>query len=172
MYKHTFYYFLGNKKYPEMYILQSTDFTASQEGFLCENGKCKKPCHCEEGWEVFGDHCYYFGTDKKSWTDAEQFCQEQFGHLASANTKAIQDYVVKGMEGRGLDYAWFGGSDREEEGVWKWTDYTPWEFTHWGPREPNNAEGGQDCLQYDGKWDDDRCTDNIPFVCSRNVCLE
>ena len=23
MYKHTFYYFLGNKKYPEIYILQA-----------------------------------------------------------------------------------------------------------------------------------------------------
>ena len=73
---------------------------------------------------------------------------------------------------RGLGYAWFGGNDIEEEGVWKWTDNTPWDFTNWVPQEPNDLDGNQDCLQINWSWDDAGCWVNKPFVCSKNVCLE
>jgi len=129
-------------------------------------------CTCDQGWDTFGDHCYFYGTDTKSWFDAEDYCKEEGGHLASVNTPAIQDYVLNELTRRGLDYAWFGGNDIEEEGVWKWTDLTPWEFTSWGPGEPDNHNGNQDCLVYDDnkyKWDDIGCSTKETFVCSKNI---
>ena len=130
-------------------------------------------CTCDQGWDAFGDHCYFYGTDTKSWNDAEEFCQEEGGHLASVNTPAIQDYVVDELKSRGLNSAWFGGNDIEEEGVWKWTDGTPWEFTNWGPHSPNNANG-QDCFQYDMgyEWDDAGCSLNKLFVCSKKIARD
>ena len=132
---------------------------------------------CDPGWDVFGDHCYFYSTDTKSWNDAEEFCQEEGGHLASVNTPAIQEYVLDELTRRGLDIAWFGGNDIEEEGVWKWTDSTPWEFTDWAPSEPNNYGGQEDCLEqhWEGLeliWNDRPCTYNVPFVCSKNICSE
>ena len=52
-----------------------------------------------------------------SWDDAEGFCQAAGGHLASVGSSATKDYLTKGMTERGHDEAWFGGSDREEEGI-------------------------------------------------------
>ena len=129
---------------------------------------------CDPGWDVFGDHCYFYSTDKESWNDAEEFCQEEGGHLASVNTPAIQEYVKYELKRRSMDSAWFGGNDIEEEGVWKWTDNTPWEFTSWGPTQPSNAGGNQDCLQYDmeWKWDDDGCSLNKLFVCSKKIARD
>ena len=91
--------------------------------------------------------------------------------MASVNTKAIQDYVLNELKRRGLDGVWFGGNDIKEEGVWEWTDRTPWKFTNWGPTNPNNFGGIQHCLQYEEKWlwDDDLCTKTKPFVCSKNI---
>ena len=94
--------------------------------------------------------------------------------MASINTNAIQEYVEDEMMRRGLDRAWFGGNDIEEEGVWKWTDHTPWEFTNWAHGQPDNFHGIQDCLRlhldWNGHWDDGSCAAETPFVCSKNVC--
>ena len=48
MYKHTFYYFLGNKKYPEIYILQfSTPFDHFQilPTLAVNPNLILEPCH-------------------------------------------------------------------------------------------------------------------------------
>jgi hypothetical protein len=58
---------------------------------------------------------------------------------------------------------WIGGTDSEAqgttEGVWIWSDGTPFSFTDWWPGEPNNVTTfdppGEDYLAYDlrsGLW--------------------
>ena len=130
-------------------------------------------CTCNQGWDVHGDHCFFYSSDTKSWNDAEESCQEEGGHLASVNTNAIEGYVVDELKRRGIDFAWFGGNDIKEEGVWKWTDHTPWEFTFWGQGQPDNYHGQQHCLIWGwngGKWDDESCSQKKPFVCSKSIC--
>ena len=132
--------------------------------------KCVKAC--EEGWVKNGDHCFYWGIEKKNWADAEDFCQMEGGHLASVTSNATRQYVEEGARRRGLGNVWLGGHDIEGEGVWKWTDSTPWEFTFWSRSNPDNHRGNQDCLQYDHdkwKWDDDFCTRQKSFVCSNKI---
>ncbi|MDE5088931.1 MAG: C-type lectin domain-containing protein, partial [Trichodesmium sp. St16_bin2-tuft] len=61
----------------------------------CSEDKCVKAC--SEGWEANGDHCYFFGDEKKNWTAAEDFCRGEGGHLATVNTNAIKEFVLGGM---------------------------------------------------------------------------
>ena len=127
---------------------------------------------CGDDWEKNGDFCYLWKTDRKNWTDAEDFCQKAGGHLASeVHSNFTKDYILEGMRTRGLDKAWLGGNDIEEEGVWKWTDCTPWEHSFWAPGDPNNWFGGENCLEvYRRKWNDARCSDEKGFVCSKKIC--
>ena len=105
-------------------------------GSDCSGDKCVESC--EEGWEENGDHCYFWSNDTKSWTDAEDFCQKEGGHLASVASNATQKYMDqryrKGLGG----VVWLGGNDIEEESAWKWTDCSHWEVEFWYPGEPNN----------------------------------
>merc|ERR1712181_39755 len=41
----------------------------------CSRDKCVEACN--DSWEQNGDHCYFWGTNKKNWTDAEDFCQKE-----------------------------------------------------------------------------------------------
>ena len=96
---------------------------------------------CEEGWEEHGDHCYFWSNDTKSWTDAEDFCQKEGGHLASAGSNATQKYVEQRYR-KELTlhrHLWLGGNDIEEEAAWKWTDCTPWKVEFWYPGQPDNS---------------------------------
>ena len=50
---------------------------------------------------------------------------------------------------------WIGGSDREEEGKWTWTDGTPWDWNKWATADmppenrtmPDNSTGANCLIQ-------------------------
>ena len=65
------------------------------------------------------------------------------GHLASVTSEAIEEYIIENR--RDISYLWLGGSDKEEEGVWKWSDGSPWEFAKLNKGEPRNGSK-EDCL--------------------------
>ena len=98
--------------------------------------------------------------------------------MASVTSNATRDFVVEGMNRTGLPDAWIGGNDIDEEGVWKWTDCTPWEVTFWAPGEP--SQGDEDCLHHvlnftgethlNHKWNDRNCGSEIGFLCSKKIC--
>ena len=90
----------------------------------------------------------------RSWNQAEQQCQDIFGHLASVTSDTIHQYVLEGMKKRGLDFVWLGGTDKVKEGTWSWIDGSPFEFTNWSRGEPNNwkiepNEPDEDCMHMD-----------------------
>ena len=82
---------------------------------------------------------------------------------------------------------YLGGSDIESEGEWKWLDGTlitlSQQALNWGPYQPNNWGGNQDCLKLyfrgskrnresglDGKfWDDGTCENKQQYVCSLDL---
>ena len=130
---------------------------------------------CSDDWEEHGDRCYYWSTDKKTWNEAEAFCQQENGHLASITSEAINQYFLDGWNSRGRSRTWIGGNDIDKEGTWIWTDGSPFDFTFWHPSEPNNY-GNEDCLhlsrgswltvQIGGRWNDRPCSYSMTFVCS------
>ena len=108
---------------------------------------------------------------KKTWTDAEEFCQQEGGNLVSVTSEAINEHIYKEKKRRDLSWLWLGGSDQEKEGVWKWSDESPWEFKNWNHGEPSN-QTGQDCLAqtgYSKKWNDYNCKAQTNFVCSQTL---
>ena len=135
---------------------------------------------CEENWEKNGEHCYLWNTDAMNWTAAEDFCQQAGGHLASVPSSSTNDYIWEGANRTSLDLTWLGGNDILEEGVWKWLDCTPWEYTFWYPGEPNNGGGAEDCLHAYGTgniwdreprtWNDVPCGRELGFVCNKKIC--
>ena len=75
-------------------------------------------------------------------------------------------------------FFWVGGTDQEQEGEWKWTDGSDWDFEKWatGPTKQPNNHLGEHCLQIyefgsaqDG-WNDKNCAKQISFVCSKRIC--
>jgi len=140
----------------------------------CSGDECVEAC--KGGWEKNGDHCYFLSNETKNWFAAETFCQGEGGHLASVHSHAIGDFIWEKMNRTGVDFMWIGGSDNEEEGVWKWTDCTPWNFTVWYEGEPNG--GDESCLttyyarpsHLHKKWNDVKCSKDRGFACSTKIC--
>ena len=140
--------------------------------------KCVRAC--PQGWEENKGHCYRWSKTKQNWTNAEQMCIKNEGHLASITDQDIDNYIwnktLSAIESS-VESVWVGGTDKEEEGTWKWSDGSLWDFTNW-PAKPNNYRK-QHCLvimkmkpdstNKDG-WHDTWCDEHHRFVCSRQIC--
>ena len=152
---------------------------AVTSGFLAFKNLSGSGCNCveacKEGWEMKGEHCYLWSTDKKSWTAAEDFCLKDRGHLASATSNTTSVFFWEGMKRKGIRNVWIGGNDIEEEGSWKWTDCNPFQTTFWKTGEPNNAHNAEDCVQmvggrYVGTFNDVSCGTSQQGLCSKKIC--
>ena len=69
--------------------------------------------------------------------------------------------------------------DRDEEGVFIWTDGSPNDYNEWGPGQPSNAGGVEDCAHWVDPtvdatwkpWNDLPCSSPtlLPFVCKLSL---
>uniref|UniRef100_A0A3B5A5J2 C-type lectin domain-containing protein n=1 Tax=Stegastes partitus TaxID=144197 RepID=A0A3B5A5J2_9TELE len=152
----------------EMEVLQSQYNTTAasrdnlqQEVKRLNVTKCKV---CLQGWIMFNNKCYY-ASEKgktKNWEDSRRDCLQRGVDLVMPTTKEELAFVA-----RIHDRTWLGLSDRKEEGKWLWVDGSRVRTAFWQTGEPNNS-GNEDCVEIingNEKWNDARCSDNVPWIC-------
>ena len=96
-------------------------------------------------------------TNGWTWHEAKADAEARGGHLATITSEA-EWVVISNMFGTNVLGCWLGGTDEEEEGVWKWVTGEPWGYTRWWPSQPDDQNGGQNYLAFHGaygtRWDD------------------
>ncbi|XP_062340567.1 macrophage mannose receptor 1 [Osmerus eperlanus] len=147
-------------------------------GYICKmmGGQNVKPTsapefHCDAGYLLFGDHCYHFESERAmNWQDAENYCSNQNGHLASFQDQEELSFLTAHMPGS----AWVGLNDITTEGHFVWTDGSPADFLPWGPNQPDNWQGNEDCMHIrahdhvePGLLNDDYCMSTHEFICKK-----
>ena len=119
-----------------------------------------------------GEFCYAYISDAKTWSEAQTVCKALGGYLAEIQSKAENDYIAKIMSEHGGS-VWLGANDLITEGKWFWaTSGKPVsDFTSWQPREPNNARGVEDCMDFTSnfQWNDKECDKHLRFICQAPI---
>lgn len=84
------------------------------------------------------------------------YCREIGGYYAHINDKEENDFLAETVRNAGIEFAYFGYSDKQEEGNWQWLDHEESAFTNWKQGEPNNEAGEEHyaLLFGDGQWND------------------
>ncbi|XP_060068765.1 lactose-binding lectin l-2-like [Ylistrum balloti] len=133
-------------------------------------GRLSCPDSTEGRYILFGEQCFMFRDESKTWTQAKDWCKTISAHFARPTTVAINNFMKRECEIRGSAY-WVGAHDTEQEGTWEWDDGVPLgkDVWDWAPGEPNNYGSGQDCMGIchgsRNNWDDKKCTIEIGFIC-------
>ena len=96
------------------------------------------------------------------------FCRARGGYLAVINDEKENDFLFGKVMETDEDSAFFGYTDWEEEGNWKWVDRDS-SYVNWAPGQPNNGVAtpdgtlkfGEDYGQFfhstkDGTWNDSK----------------
>jgi len=100
-----------------------------------------------------------FDGTADTWEDARRYCETLGGHLATLTSQEENDYVYQKMCDAGYESAYFGLTDREQEGVWQWVTGEPFQYQNWPAGEPNQENTDEDYGMFyfkytDGGWND------------------
>ena len=121
--------------------------------------------------------CYISVNAATNWQTAEDTCVEWGGHLASIHSD-LENYAVNSIRDLN-DWTWIGLSDTVTDGVYVWTDGTPFDYNNFHPGEPNGGQGGESCFHLfnEGRgeleWNDLHCDQHTwesveaSFVCKK-----
>ncbi|XP_037614357.1 ladderlectin-like isoform X4 [Sebastes umbrosus] len=128
---------------------------------------------CPSDWTDSSGRCVLYFPLSKTWSNAERYCQDYGGNLASVHNLNDQQFIQSVILSITEKYpeAWLGGYDAQQEGTWFWSDGTPFKFDYWDKGQPDNNRGTGHCLvmNYSArrKFDDQPCYVAKPFVCAR-----
>ena len=158
-----------------------------EDGEQCDAGghagtgcdaNCKVVCS-QHGQGVLQseDHHCYAGYNQADFTGAQQDCVKRGGHLATI-TSAAENKVVRPLVSNSK---WLGANEdvpvtSPGTGNYAWLTGEPFDYSNWGPQEPNRAEthcgnGNGLCYEHcvvmlgDGTWADHRCDIVDGYVC-------
>uniref|UniRef100_A0A670ZMH4 C-type lectin domain-containing protein n=1 Tax=Pseudonaja textilis TaxID=8673 RepID=A0A670ZMH4_PSETE len=99
-------------------------------------------------WLRYQRNCYGLFHEKLSWHEAEIRCQS-YGrgtHLASIltwpETLIVSKHISAYMKEKGVD-VWIGLHDN---GNWRWTDESAFNYKNWMRGEPNNLWNSEYCV--------------------------
>nr|XP_049593175.1 C-type mannose receptor 2-like [Syngnathus scovelli] len=119
---------------------------------------------CHTGNFLYKDSCYHFEGMKRTWMEAEKFCEEWNGHLASVLSWDERQFLAAHAPYAGGVQSWVGL--KKNKANFRWSDATPTGNIAW---VPNGPTGRGDCcsLSSTGQLEDWPCTKNQPFVCKK-----
>ncbi|XP_061732556.1 macrophage mannose receptor 1 isoform X2 [Nerophis ophidion] len=129
-------------------------------------------CQCQAGWRENNHSCYLFSENKKTWWDANSYCLSQNSHLMSIQDIHERLWVTTQI---GTEIFWIGLTDGITEGVWEWTDGSPFlqYISYWVQAQPDNwgDDPGEDCGEVigysSGGWNDENCKVKRKYICKQ-----
>jgi hypothetical protein len=93
-----------------------------------------------DAWER-GFGRYQAVQGKFSWEQAKLDADTRGGHLATVTSPEEWAFLRAVLAVSPSDTFWLGGTDAEQEGVWKWITNELWAFSSWIPGQPDNSGG-------------------------------
>jgi len=134
------------------------------------NFECSKPPHTTKMCaHVGGKHYFIDYLRIATWSEAERFCRQMGGHLASLQSnqewQALEEIVNHGQ------FFWVDINDTVTKG--KYMSETTGEdasFLKWDYNEPNNWNGDERCVHLKAVtflMNDAPCSSSYNFICER-----
>jgi hypothetical protein len=126
------------------------------DGSVDEGAGC--PCTVQ----TWGGHGYLFCTRAAYWYD---LCDDytSYGYeLVSIGSASEQAWLVTAAAAYSTSRCWWiGFNDRSVERTWVWVSGETVTYTNWGPGQPDNGSGSEDCAEFvasgSGLWNDEQC---------------
>lgn len=125
----------------------------------------------------FGGHTYKLFEDKMSWANAQTYCKEAGGHLATIGSAEEDAFLFSLVQESGLQgqsrYNVYFGLQRVSGTTFAWITGEPVTYLNWNTGEPNGSSSEPYGMYYNpnGRWNDgggntlSASSNNCRFLC-------
>ncbi len=138
-----------------------------QRPYACESVR-GQPLSCTGEVVRTSQRDYCLNTSApRPWALAREACIANGGRLAELASPEENEAFAAALS-PAVSRLYIGLSDADREGSFRWRSGAPLLFTAFLPNEPNDAGGGEDCVEIvvdRGGWNDVPCSLALPFVC-------
>ncbi|XP_059150343.1 macrophage mannose receptor 1-like isoform X2 [Physella acuta] len=133
------------------------------------------PARCVDlSWSFYNGSCYYispvYGPESRlSWFSARRKCHSLGADLVSIVSQDENDFLTTLISKVQSTQFWIGLNQLEQD-AYVWSDASPAVFVSWAKNEPNDAFGGERCVDisgYHGNWIDDNCMNEYNYICKK-----
>ncbi|XP_062576300.1 hepatic lectin-like isoform X2 [Saccostrea cucullata] len=145
---------------------------------------CSEENYCPPNWKGFNGDCYNFLSDlHMNWQHARDYCRHRGSKLVEIESALEDKFIIQNVVAFNFtnNCFWLGGSNDEGRRNWSWvTSQKPFEYTNWGPGEPNHYLPNENCLNllndplyhYVYYWNDQYCTRSCHLICEQPGNIE
>ncbi|KAL7875539.1 hypothetical protein AOLI_G00105020 [Acnodon oligacanthus] len=123
-----------------------------------------------------GTRQFHVVNEKKTWTDAQKHCRENYTDLVTIESQEEMNAVIAVLNGR-AELSWIGlrQNSTARNQSWIWSDGSNSSYTYWNPGEPSSSGVGDYCVQLlkspGYRWNDAGCQWPNPFICYKELPL-
>ncbi|XP_038609592.1 C-type mannose receptor 2 isoform X2 [Tachyglossus aculeatus] len=124
-------------------------------------------------WVRFQEAEYKFFEHHSTWVQAQRICTWFQAELVSVHSQAELDFLGHNLMkfSRGQEQHWWIGLHTENDGRFRWTDWSILNFISWAPGKPRPISKDKKCVYMTASredWGDQRCQTALPYICKRS----
>ncbi|XP_045460915.1 cell wall protein DAN4-like [Harmonia axyridis] len=131
---------------------------------------------------MIGNKFYHLQTDiKVNFFGAFHFCKKYGMELLSIENRKEEVAIANFLNESRIGEIWTSGTDLAKEGKFIWLSTgKPFDYTAWGPNQPDNFGSIEDCVQIIMRplfsdyfaWEDVFCDLPSSFICEVSTCTD
>ncbi|KAM7127238.1 LOW QUALITY PROTEIN: C-type lectin domain family 7 member A-like [Ciconia maguari] len=153
----------------QLELLQAQNLNLTETVKQLATSRGHKCIPCPENWLQYGENCYHFSKEWRTWQESKAQCSALESRLLKIESKEELDFAMRSVQSYSSYSFWIGLSRNGAEGPWLWEDGSAFSPDLFQIQQASSSPF-LDCVWLQGaNIDTAQCGDYKFYICEKVV---